>query len=53
MQLGLFFQPGRDNHVLDGWDLETKGGNILERESLREGMHGCDSVIHYAAITAI
>lgn len=41
------------SHTLDGLQIERVCGNILDPDSLREAMTGCDAVIHAAASTQI
>ncbi|MFM8371794.1 MAG: NAD-dependent epimerase/dehydratase family protein, partial [Bacteroidota bacterium] len=41
--------PGSVSRTLDGLPVERANGNILDTDSLREAMTGCDAVIHAAA----
>lgn len=46
-------QKGRHVKTLDGLPLEKVEGDLLDKDSLRKGMTGCDMVIHAAASTAV
>jgi dihydroflavonol-4-reductase len=46
-------QKGRHVSTLDGLPLDKVEGDLLDKESLRKGMLGCDFVIHVAASTAV
>lgn len=45
----------KERHVktLDGLNIEKTEGDLLDKESLRQGMIGCEMVIHAAASTSI
>jgi dihydroflavonol-4-reductase len=45
--------PGSVSRTLDGLPVERASGNILDTDSLREAMSGCDAVIHAAASTSV
>jgi dihydroflavonol-4-reductase len=46
-------QKGRHVKTLDGLSLEKVEGDLLDKDSLRKGMSGCDYVIHVAASTSV
>ncbi len=46
-------QPGRHVKTLDGLPIEKIEGDLLDKESLRKGMTGCEMVVHAAASTAV
>lgn len=46
-------QKGRHVKTLDGLPIEKIEGDLLDKDSLRKGMEGCDFVIHAAASTAV
>ena len=46
-------QKGRHVKTLDGLPLEKVEGDLLDKDSLRKGMLGCDFVIHVAASTSV
>jgi dihydroflavonol-4-reductase len=46
-------QKGRKVSTLEGLPIEKVEGDLLDKESLRRGMQGCQYVIHAAASTAV
>lgn len=46
-------QPGRENHNLDGLDMELVYGDITDRDFIFRETAGCDALIHTAASTQI
>jgi dihydroflavonol-4-reductase len=46
-------QKGRHVKTLDDLPIEKIEGDLLDRESLRKGMSGCEMVIHAAASTSV
>ena len=46
-------QPGRQTGTLDGLKIERVEGDLLQPESVRRALEGCDAVIHTAANTQI
>lgn len=52
-EIKVLSQKGRHVKTLDGLPIEKVEGDLLDKESLRQGMTGCDYVIHAAASTAV
>ena len=48
-----FLQPNRSTATLEGLAVESVTGDILDGERLREGLTGCDAVIHTVASTDV
>jgi len=42
--------PGEDLQNLEGLDIEHVVGNVLDPDSLRKAIKGCDTLFHLAAI---
>jgi dihydroflavonol-4-reductase len=45
--------PGSRSQTLDGLPIERASGDILDTESLKKAVTGCDAVIHAAASTQV
>ncbi|MFZ5554865.1 MAG: NAD-dependent epimerase/dehydratase family protein [Bacteroidota bacterium] len=52
-EVRAFIQQGRKVNTLDGLPIEKAGGNLLEKNSVKEAMAGCSLVIHAAASTSV
>lgn len=52
-QVRAFILKGKASPTLEGLPIEFAEGNLLEKESILEGMQGCDYVIHVAALTTV
>lgn len=49
----VMVMPGEDRSPLDGMDVEFVEGNLLDPESLKTVVQGCDQLYHLAALFAI
>jgi len=52
-EVRVFLLPDSPSKTLDGLPIERTYGNILEPDTIRKAMQGCDAVIHAAASTAM
>lgn len=48
-ELRVLVRPGSDTSNLSGLDVEFWQGDLLDQESLRQGLKGCDVLYHAAA----
>jgi len=53
VEVRALIKPGENVQNLDGLDLEKISGDLLDRESLKRALKGCDTLFHLAAIYAI
>ncbi|MEM7658122.1 MAG: NAD-dependent epimerase/dehydratase family protein [Bacteroidota bacterium] len=52
-ELTVMVQPGRKVSTLDGLDLETVEGDLLDKQSVSAAMKGAEGVVHIAALTNV
>jgi len=50
VEVRALIRPGENLRNLDGVDVERVEGNVLEPDSLRSAIKGCDTLFHLAAI---
>ena len=51
-QIRAFVRATSNTQYLDDFDLETRVGELNDRQTLTNAMHGCDAVIHTAGNTS-
>lgn len=52
-EVRAFVLKGKPSPTLDGLAIERVEGNLLDKQSIIDGMEGCDYVIHVAALTTV
>lgn len=53
VEVRALVRPGENTRNLDGLDVETVSGDLLEPESLGKALSGCDALFHLAALFSI
>lgn len=49
----VLVQPNRKAHTLEGLDIETVEGDIMDLDSIQKAAKGCEAIIHVAALTNV
>ena len=52
-EVRAFIQKGKSSPSLKGLPIEFSEGDLLDKISIKEGMRGCDYLIHVAAVTSV
>ncbi len=53
VEVKALIMPGEDTKNLEGMDIETMEGNILDQDAVKAAVKGVDTIFHLAAIYAI
>ena len=53
VEVKAMIMPGEDTKNLEGLDIETVEGNILDQDVVKDAVKGVDTIFHLAAIYAI